>query len=80
MIEASNIRKKMEVVGSDGGQVGRVDHVFGREIEVGMLEAGSGSKPHVIPLGWVDRVEGERVCLSLTERQAKARWKEKTKH
>ena len=32
MINASEIREHMEVVGSDGKHVGKVDHVLGSEI------------------------------------------------
>ncbi|MDX5393726.1 MAG: DUF2171 domain-containing protein, partial [Caulobacteraceae bacterium] len=39
----------MEVVGSDGGHVGRVDHVRDGEIELAKLDLGSGLKHHMIP-------------------------------
>ena len=32
------IREHMEVVGSDGGHVGRVDHVIGQDIELAKLD------------------------------------------
>jgi len=34
MVMGENIREHMEVVGSDGGHVGRVDKVAGTEIEL----------------------------------------------
>ena len=47
MIQASQIREHMEVVGSDGGHVGRVDHVLGDEIELAKLDLGVGPQaPH----------------------------------
>lgn len=67
----------MEVVGSDGGHVGRVDHVSGREIELARLDTGSGMKHHLIPMTWVDHVEQNKICLNLTQDAAKAAWREK---
>ncbi|MDX5331319.1 MAG: DUF2171 domain-containing protein [Caulobacteraceae bacterium] len=77
MIQASEIREHMEVVGSDGGHVGRVDHVLDGEIELAKLDLGSGLKHHMIPMTWVDRIEDEKVCLNLTQDAAKASWREK---
>ncbi len=77
MIEASQIREHMEVVGSDGGHVGKVDHVMGAEIELAKLDLGSGFKHHLIPLTWVDTIQDDKVCLNITKDAAKAGWREK---
>lgn len=77
MIQASQIREHMEVVGSDGGHVGKVDHVMGNEIELSKLDLGSGMKHHLIPLTWVDTIQDDKVCLNLTKDAAKASWREK---
>lgn len=77
MIQASQIREHMEVVGSDGGHVGRVDHVLGQDIELAKMDLGSGLKHHMIPMTWVDRIQDEKVCLNLTKDAAKASWREK---
>jgi hypothetical protein len=77
MIQASQIREHMEVVGSDGGHVGRVDHVSGSDIELAKLDLGAGLKHHMIPMTWVDHIEEEKVCLNLTKDAAKAGWREK---
>jgi hypothetical protein len=77
MIDASQIREHQEVVGSDGGHVGRVDHVVGGEIELAKLDLGSGLKHHLIPVTWVDHVDDDAVHLNLTKDDAKARWREK---
>jgi hypothetical protein len=74
MIQSSQIREHMEVVGSDGGHVGRVDHVKGQEIELAKFDLGAGLKHHLVPITWVDRVEDEKVCLNLTKDAAKAAW------
>jgi hypothetical protein len=77
MIQASQIREDMEVVGSDGGHVGKVDHVMGAEIELAKLDFGSGFKHHLIPLTWVDTIQDDKVCLNITKDAAKAAWREK---
>jgi hypothetical protein len=71
------IREHMEVIGSDGGHVGRVDHVIGDDIELAKLDLGGGLKHHLIPLSWVDDVADEKVRLNLTKDAAKAAWREK---
>lgn len=71
------IREHMEVIGSDGGHVGRVDHVIGTDIELAKLDLGAGLKHHLIPLSWVDDVVDEKVRLNLTRDAAKAAWREK---
>ena len=42
MVDLSLLRESLEVVGSDGGHVGRVDHVHGDQIELAKLDLGSG--------------------------------------
>ena len=77
MIQAAEIKEHMEVIGSDGDHVGRVDHVVGTEIELAKFDIGAGLKHHMIPLTWVDRVEDDKVCLNLTKDAAKSSWREK---
>ena len=77
MIEPTQIKEHMEVVGSDGHHVGKVDHVRGSEIELAKLDLGAGLKHHMIPLSWIDDIEDDKVRLSITRDDAKARWTEK---
>ena len=77
MIQSSQIREHMEVVGSDGGHVGRVDHVMGDEIELAKMDLAAGFKHHMIPLRWVDHFDGDKVCLNMTKDAAKTAWHEK---
>jgi len=77
MINVTQIREHLEVVGSDGGHVGRVDHVVGAEIELAKLDLGGGFKHHLIPITWVDHVDDDGVHLTLTKADAKAQWREK---
>lgn len=76
MQNTGDIREHMEVLGSDGGHFGRVDHVRGTEIELAKLDLGAGLKHHMIPTSWVDHVD-EHVHLNLTKDEAKSRWMEK---
>ncbi|QBX38019.1 DUF2171 domain-containing protein [Brevundimonas sp. S30B] len=77
MLDASLIKEHQEVVGSDGGHVGRVDHVKGDQIELAKLDLAGGFKHHYIPVSWVSRIEEDKVFLSLTKDEAKDRWTEK---
>jgi hypothetical protein len=77
MIQSSQIREHMEVVGSDGGHVGRVDHVTGDEIELAKMDLGAGFRHHMIPMSWVDRIDGDKVCLNMTKDAAKTSWRAK---
>jgi hypothetical protein len=77
MINTTSIREHMEVIGSDGGHVGRVDHVRGQEIELAKLDLGGGLKHHMIPVSWVEDVSDDKVRLSMTKDEAKANWSEK---
>ena len=77
MIQASEIREHMEVVGSDGGHVGKVDKVMGADIELAKFDMGSGFKHHLIPVTWVDHIQEDKVFLNMTKDAAKAAWAEK---
>ena len=77
MIQSSEIREHMEVLGSDGGHVGKVDKVAGGDIELAKLDLGSGFKHHLIPMTWVDHVEGGKLYLNMTKDAAKSSWTEK---
>jgi hypothetical protein len=77
MIQPSEIREHMEVLGSDGGHVGKVDKVMDGDIELAKLDFGSGFKHHLIPMTWVDHVEGGKLYLNMTKDAAKSAWREK---
>jgi hypothetical protein len=77
MIQTSQIKEHMEVVGSDGRHVGKVDHIKGAEIELAKFDFGSGLHHHMIPMTWVEQVDGDKVRLSMTVDEAKAAWKVK---
>jgi hypothetical protein len=73
MIESSSIREHMEVVGSDGKHIGKVDHVVGADLQL-TRSMGVGSH-HALPLDLIDRVD-DKVRLSVTEDEAKNRWRD----
>lgn len=77
MFQSSDIREHMEVVGSDGHHVGKVDHVLGTDIELAKFDFGLGLKHHIIPTSWVDTINDDKVCLRMTKDEAKAGWREK---
>jgi hypothetical protein len=77
MIDSTQIREHMEVIGSDGRHVGKVDHLEGTEIELAKFDTASGLNHHYIPLSWVDDVEDDKLRLDRTAEAAKAAWREK---
>ena len=78
MIQSSSIQEHMEVLGSDGKHVGKVDHVMGDQIELAKMDLGAGLKHHLIPVSWIDRLDPDgKLYLSLTQDEAKAQWAER---
>ena len=77
MVQVSQIHEHMEVVGSDGKHVGRIDQVSGSDIELAKFDFGAGLRHHLIPMTWIDDVEGDKVRLNRTLDAAKAEWKVK---
>ncbi len=56
MVDRMQIREHMEVVGSDGAAIGKVDALEGEQIKVSRTGSSDG-RHHYIPLGWVSRVD-----------------------
>lgn len=73
MINASDIREHMEVVGADGRHVGRVDQVKGMQIELAKLDLETKARHRLIPLSWVESID-DKVHLSLNQEDAERRW------
>ena len=74
MVDASQIREHMEVVGSDGGHVGKVDHVEGQRLKLTRTDPAAGGTHHYIHLDSVAGVEGDKVRLNRTTQQAQDEW------
>ena len=75
MIQSSQIREHMDVVGSDGGHVGRVDKVMGDEIELTKFDLSAGLRHHMIPVSWVEMIDDDTLRLNMTKEAAKAAWR-----
>jgi hypothetical protein len=64
MVQASQIRNQMQIVGSDGQQLGSVEQVDGTS-RIKFAPKGTASRgDHFIPLAWVASVDGQTVRLS----------------
>lgn len=68
------IREHMKVVGSDRQPVGTVDHVDGERIKLTRSDPQANGKHHYIPGDWVDRVDGQEVCLNKNSQEARQQW------
>lgn len=64
MVQASQIRDRMQIVGSDGQQLGSVERMEGANRIKFTPRVGAGGGNHFIPLDWVTSVEGQTVRLS----------------
>ena len=73
-MDTSSIREHMKVVGSDRQPVGTVDHLEGDRIKLAKNDPQAGGKHHYIPADWVDRVDGDQVCLRQSARDACSQW------
>jgi len=73
--DLSGLRENMEVVGSDGGHVGVIDHVLEGQLKLNRqdVEAHDGQH-HLVPIAWVSQVQGDRVMLNLSKEEAIGRW------
>ena len=76
-VDLTALRENMEVVGSDGGHVGVIDHVLDGQLKLNRQdrEARDGQH-HLVPLSWVSSIDnaGDRVMLNLSKEEATSRW------
>jgi hypothetical protein len=70
-----NIREHMDVVGSDGEQIGKVDKVRGDHIVLTKADS-DDNRHHMIKCTMIDTVEGDQVRLDVPAEEAKSRWKD----
>ncbi|QAY79993.1 DUF2171 domain-containing protein [Sphingosinicella sp. BN140058] len=70
----NRVDEHMEVVGSDGTHVGKVDKVAGDRIILAKNDPSAGGMHHSIPCGWVENVD-QRVTLNRSAEQAKLEWR-----
>ena len=74
MVDSSKIREHMEVIGSDGQPVGKVDRVEGNRIKLKNNDPAAQGQNRYIPLDSVSSVEGNSIRLSQTAQEAKRQW------
>jgi hypothetical protein len=68
------VAEHMEVVGSDGTHVGKVDKVRGDRIILAKSDPNAGGMHHSVPCGWVDKVE-DKVTLNRSAGDAMNAWR-----
>ena len=73
MVGTDQIREHMDIVGSDGGHVGKVDSIEGQRIKLTRGDS-PDNEHHYLHMDMVDRVEDGRVRLTRTSRQARDEW------
>ncbi len=74
MINPGQVREHMDVVGADGKHIGTVDHCDGNRIKLTRNDPAAGGQHHMIELSMVDRVDGNRLCLSVPAEHAMQQW------
>jgi hypothetical protein len=70
MLDPTQIRDHMPVVGPNGAQLGTVDHIDGSYIK---LTKDDGGQHHWIPLSWVTAAD-DAVRLDRSDQQARQDW------
>ncbi|MEA3004053.1 MAG: hypothetical protein QOH81_2841 [Sphingomonadales bacterium] len=70
----NKVTEHMEVVGSDGSHVGKVDKVRGDRIILARSDPDAGGIHHSIPCSWVENVD-DKVSLNRTAEEAKEAWR-----
>jgi hypothetical protein len=67
------VKEHMEVIGSDGGHVGKVDCTRGDRIILTRSDEAAGGLHHAIPCAWIERVD-DKVVLNIEADDARRRW------
>jgi hypothetical protein len=73
-MDLGNIRPRMEVVGSDGGHLGTVDHVEYNRIKLRRSDPDAGGQHHWLAQSMIGAVEGNTVRLTMPADQARQSW------
>jgi hypothetical protein len=73
MVDANQIRERMEIVSSDDRHVGSVEQVLGGEIELAERDIEAMVRHRRIPVSWVADVDAQ-VHLNCTREAAQALW------
>jgi hypothetical protein len=74
MFKSLDVQDHMEVVGSDGEHIGRVDHKESADrIILTKDDPKAGGRPHLISIKWVDYVD-DKIHLNKPSRKAMTEW------
>lgn len=76
-VDLSSIREDMEVLGSDGGHVGSIDHFRDGQLKLKRQDpAAADGQHHLLPAQWVSQVDAgsNRVMLNLSTAEATSKW------
>jgi hypothetical protein len=73
-MKLEQIREEMDVVGSDGKQIGTVDQIEGGDLKLSNKGPSAGGKHHLIPVDWVQRVD-QKVHLKKSAVEAIVQWR-----
>lgn len=73
--QLSGIREHMDVVGSDGERIGKVDKVRGDSVILTKSDS-PDNRHHSIDCSMIETVEGDQVRLDRPAEEAKSRWDE----
>ena len=71
----TQVKEHMEVVGSDGEHVGKVDKCRGDRIILTKNDEDAGGVHHSIPSSWIKSVDATKVTLEKTAEQAQDAWR-----
>jgi hypothetical protein len=74
VMDASQIKEHMDVVGSDDQHVGTVDHIEGQRIKLTRKDPSTEGEHHYVGLDKVSSVQDGRVRLACTAEQARQDW------
>lgn len=80
LVNASDIREDMEIVGADGVHVGKVDHMDGPRIKMKRKDKDHGQHDdhhHYVALAAVASLDGGKVWLSADAANARQLFEEK---
>jgi hypothetical protein len=74
MVDKSEIREHMEVIGADGGHIGTVDEIEGERIKLTKTDRGSGGEHHYLSVTLVEEVDADAVRMSFASELAPQFW------
>lgn len=77
--QLDRVDEHMEVVGSDGEHIGKVDKVRGDRIILTKNDSEAGGHHHSIPSSWIDTVD-DKVKLRKSSIEAKTAWRDEERN